>query len=133
MTGVKHNTDGGTDGLGGEGGSKLHLDNTVASVSLHNLSPTNTECGSVLFLLCLCDVRNLLAKVEVDVGLSIHSLDLDEGGVVVLVAEATLEAEVHTLNVESARLRVGCRLGDHFIIGLIRLWGGGGGGGVSGL
>ena len=121
---VKHHTNGGTNRLRGKRAGELGLHNTVSTMSPAHLSPVDLELGSVLSgVRALGNVSNLLSKVEVDGLLVINTRDLDEGGVVVLVPEATLETKVDTLDVKAGRL--GGALG-HFICIILRLEDGGG-------
>ena len=112
---VEHHAHGGSDGLGGEGAGELGPDNSVSSVGSADLAPDYAELGSVLSgLLGLGDVRDLLSEVKVNVLLGVDAADLDEGGVVVLVAEAALVSEVDTLDVQTGGLG-GLGLGHFFI------------------
>jgi len=101
---VKHNTNGGTNRLRGEGTRELGLHNTVSSVSPAHLSPVDAELGTGLGALgSLGNVSNLLSEVEVDGLLAVDATNLDEGGVVVLVPEATFEAKVDAFDVKTGR------------------------------
>lgn len=63
-------------------------------MSAAHLSPIDTELGSILSGgRSLGNVGNAFSEVELRVFLGVGSLDFDEGGVVVLVAEAALVAE----------------------------------------
>ena len=102
---VKHHTNGGTNRLRGKRAGELGLHNTVSSMSPAHLSPVDLELGSVLSSVrALGNVSDLLSKVEVNSTLVIDTSDLDEGGVVVLVPEATLESKVDALDVKAGRL-----------------------------
>lgn len=60
---------------------ELCTDNTVGSVTTHDLSPNATKVRAVLLNLASVDVGNLLAKVEVACFLVVHTIDLDQSGV----------------------------------------------------
>jgi len=71
-----------------------------------NLSPIHPELRSILSSRRrrFGDEGDALAEVERRVLLGIDTLDLDEGGVVVLVAQASLVAEDGTVDVEASWL-----------------------------
>merc|ERR1719199_668973 len=75
-----------------------------SSVRAGHAPPDGPELGTPDLLLSLVDVAEALAKVEVGGRLVRHVLDLDERGVLVLVAEAALVAKDGTLDVQPARL-----------------------------
>lgn len=68
-----------------------------------NLAPIHSELGSVPSTIgrYLGDVGDLLAEVELSVFFGVEALDFDEGGVVVLVAEAAFVAEDGAVDVET--------------------------------
>lgn len=78
---------------------------TRSSVRAGHAPPDGPELGTPDLLLSLVDVAEALAKVEVGGRLVRHVLDLDERGVLVLVAEAALVAKDGTLDVQPARAR----------------------------
>jgi hypothetical protein len=70
----------------GEVGGELGSDNTVGSVVAGDLAPDDAELVS----LCLVDVGDLLAVVEVSALLVLNTVDLDQVGVVVCVAATSV-------------------------------------------
>lgn len=68
-----------------------------------NLSPIHSELRSILASIgrYLGDVGDLLAEVELSIFFGVEALDFDEGGVVVLVAEAAFVAEDGAVDVEA--------------------------------
>lgn len=92
---VKHNPNPTSNTLWGEIPRELTLDYSIASVAPANLTPVHSELTSILTTTrrSLSDVGNTLSEVELSILLWVTSLDFDEGGVVVLVAKATLVPE----------------------------------------
>jgi len=104
---VKHDADAAADALGGEVAGELAPDDSVGSVGAADASPVDAELGPVLpGGRGLGDVRDALPEVEGGVLLGVAALDLDEGGVVVLVAEAALVSEDGAVDVEADGLGV---------------------------
>ena len=106
--GVEHNTDAAPDGLGREIPSELASDDTVGSVGAADAAPVNSVLGAIALGGALGDEGDSLAKVELGLLLGVNAGDLDEGGGVVLVAEATLVAEDGAAYVKSAGFRGHC-------------------------
>merc|ERR1719478_463415 len=87
--------------------AEIAAHDAVVAMRAGDLAPNAAELAVVDLLLRLVDVRHTLAKVEVRVRLRVHMLDLDEGGVLVLVDLAPLVAEDAALHVERGRLALG--------------------------
>ena len=68
-----------------------------------NLAPIHSKLGSILATTGrnLGNVGNLFTEVELGVFFGIEAFDFDEGGVVVLVAEAAFVAEDGAVDVEA--------------------------------
>ena len=108
--GVEHNADSATDRLGREVPSELASDDAVGSVGAADTAPVDSVLGAIALGGALGDEGDALAEVEVDLLLGVDAGDLDEGGRVVLVAEAALVAEDGAAYVQSAGF------GGHFWI-----------------
>ena len=105
---VEHDADLGAEGRGGEVAAELRAHHTLVAMRPHDPPPGAPELGAVLARrLRLVDVGDALAEVEVGRGLVIDALELDEGGVLILVAEPALEAEHDALDVKAGRGRHG--------------------------
>ena len=100
--GVEHNADSATDRLGREVPSELASDDAVGSVGAADTAPVDSVLGAIALGGALGDEGDALAEVEVDLLLGVDAGDLDEGGRVVLVAEAALVAEDGAAYVQSA-------------------------------
>jgi len=70
-------------------------------VSLHDSAPNSSEFGVVSNTLGLVNISDSLAKVKACVLLIIHTLDLEEGELLMLSALASLESGKNGLGVES--------------------------------
>mmetsp|Transcript_1426 Transcript_1426/g.2164 ORF Transcript_1426/g.2164 Transcript_1426/m.2164 type:complete len:97 (-) Transcript_1426:11-301(-) len=68
-----------------------------------NLSPIHSEFRSILSTSgrYLGDVGDFFAQIELSVFFGVEALDFDEGGVVVLVAEAAFVAEDGAVDVKA--------------------------------
>ena len=106
--GVKHDAHASTDALGGEVPRELAPDDAVATVTPANAPPIDPELRSVLAPRGrdLGDERDALAEVEFHLLLRVDALDLDEGGVVVLIAQSSLVPEDGAIAVETGGLGV---------------------------
>ncbi len=71
----------------------------------HNFAPHATETGTSLGNLGLVDESNLLAEVELRRVSIVHTVDLEERGVVVGVPPSTTVPEDGSLGVQAHRLR----------------------------
>lgn len=96
-----HHTDGSTKGLGGKVGAELSLDDTVTTVGAGDTTPDNTDLAAVDLTLGAIDVSDALAQVELSILRSLNTLDLNERGVLVLVALGTLVAQNTALAVQA--------------------------------
>ena len=67
-------------------------------------APDRAELRTPDFLLCLVDEAHTLAQIKVGGLLVLHALDLQDGGVLVLVAQSPLETHHHTLDVQPAQM-----------------------------
>ena len=103
--GVEHNADSATDRLGREVPGELASDDAVGSVGAADAAPVDSVLGAIALGGALGNKGDALAEVEVDLLLGVDAGDLDEGGRVVLVAEATLVAEDGAAYVQSAGFR----------------------------
>lgn len=103
--GVEHNADSATDRLGREVPGELASDDAVGSVGAADAAPVDSELGAIALGGALSNEGDALAEVEVGLLLGIDAGDLDEGGRVVLGAEATLVAEDGAAYVQSAGFR----------------------------
>ena len=99
--GVEHHSKSGAHSSGREISSELSSDGTVVAVRLDNSAPDGSEFGVVSNTLCLVNISDSLAKVEACVLLIIHTLDLEEGELLMLSALASLESGKNGLGVES--------------------------------
>ena len=62
--GVKHDTDGGAEGLRREVLLEIGTDETGVAVSSSNLAPDNSDLGTTDFLRSTVDKSNTLSKIE---------------------------------------------------------------------
>lgn len=119
---VKHNPHPSPNTLGRQISIKLALHNSIASMRPAHTSPIDTEFASVLSGRgCLGDVGDALSEVEGGFFFGVDSLDFDEGGVVVLGAEAAFVAEDGAVDVEAGWLRVLLGHGCVFFV-IILFW-----------
>ena len=100
----KHDSNGGTEGLGGQVSGELGLDRSTVSVVSGDLAPHGSDLGTSLEGLSLVDVSHSLAEVVLSVSLSVHSLDLEDGVVGLLVTLTLGVSSDNGLSVESAGL-----------------------------
>jgi hypothetical protein len=96
-----YHTDGSTKGLGGKVVAELGLDDTVSTMSTGDTAPDNTDLAAVNLTLGTVDVSDALAEVELSISRSLDTLNLDERGVLVLVALGTLVAQNTALAVKT--------------------------------
>ena len=99
--GVEHHSKSGAHSSGREISSELSSDGAVVAVRLDDSAPDGSEFGVVSNTLCLVNISDSLAKVEACVLLIIHTLDLEEGKLLMLSALASLESGKNGLGVES--------------------------------
>jgi len=85
VAGVQHDAHGGTESLGGQVHGELGADRTVGSVRPGDAAPDHAEAAAVLLSLGLEDVGDALAHVELGRLLILHTLDVHDVGVAVLV------------------------------------------------
>ena len=106
--GVKHDADASPNALGGEVPRELAPDDAIAPVTSAHASPVDPEFRSALAPggRNLGDVSDALSEVEFHFLLRVDSLDLDEGGVVVLIAQSSLVPEDGAIDVQACRLGV---------------------------
>lgn len=104
--GVKHNSNPASNTLRVQVPRKLAPNNTIASMAPANLSPVHSKLASVLSFGAFSNVSNTLSEVELSIFLWVTAFDFDKGGVVVLVAEATLVSEDGARKVEANWLGV---------------------------
>jgi len=110
---VKHDADGGTERTGREVVAELSADDTRVAVNASDLAPHDSDLGATDLLRGAVDEGDLLSEVEA-AGLGVvDTLNLDQAGVGVGVALASLVAEVTSLDVEAVTL-----LGWH----LVSIW-----------
>lgn len=116
---VKHNSNPSTDALRGKISRELALYYSVASMAPAHLTPVHSEFASVLATSrrSFSDVSNALSKVKLGIFLGVTAFDFDKGGVVVLVAEATLVSKNGSREIKTNWLGV---LLSHFnLIGFV--------------
>lgn len=70
-------------------------------MGLDDLAPDGPEAGVVGGVLCLVDVSDSLAEVELSVFLFVHALDLQKSELLVLSALTSLKTSEHGLGVQS--------------------------------
>ena len=106
--GVKHDADASPNALGGKVPRKLAPDDAIAPVTSAHASPVNPEFRSALAPRGrnLGDVSDALSEVEFHFLLRVDSLDLDEGGVVVLITQSSLVPEDGAIDVQACRLSI---------------------------
>lgn len=97
-----YDADGGTEGLGGQVVAEAGLDGAGAAVGTGDATPDAADLGSVDLALGAVDKGDTLAEVELGVGSSLHTLDLDERDVGALVALSTLESKNTTFGVKTS-------------------------------
>lgn len=100
---IKHNPNPSSNTLRRQIPSKLTPHHSITPMSPTNLPPVHPKLASILSTPTrpLCNVGNTLSEVELGGIFGVASLDFDEGGVVVLCAEATLVAEDGAVGVET--------------------------------
>jgi hypothetical protein len=84
--GVQHDADSGSHGTRGKVGAELGTDGSRVSVGSGEAAPDDTVVAALLLGAGSVDVGNALAQVPINILTSIDTLDLDEGGVGLLVA-----------------------------------------------
>eukprot|EP00568_Trieres_chinensis_P008358 CAMPEP_0183291926 /NCGR_PEP_ID=MMETSP0160_2-20130417/1175_1 /TAXON_ID=2839 ORGANISM="Odontella Sinensis, Strain Grunow 1884" /NCGR_SAMPLE_ID=MMETSP0160_2 /ASSEMBLY_ACC=CAM_ASM_000250 /LENGTH=163 /DNA_ID=CAMNT_0025452807 /DNA_START=130 /DNA_END=622 /DNA_ORIENTATION=- len=103
--GIQHDTNFSSNALGRQVPAELAPDNAVRPVRAAHPTPIDAELGPVLSRRgTLGDEGDALSEVEFSVLLRIHALNLDQGGVVVLVTEAALVTEDGPVDIEACRL-----------------------------
>lgn len=98
--GVHHDPNGATQAGRGQVGAELGLHNTSVAMGTHDLAPDAAEVGALLQGGGLVHIGEPLASVEVSLLLGHNAIDLNEGGVVLLVCLAPLVPKDGTLNVQ---------------------------------
>ena len=83
--GVQHHSELGTHGSGRKISSELCSYHAVVSMSLSDSAPDDSESAVVACVLCLVDVSQTLTLVPINLLLSVHTFNLDERSVRVLV------------------------------------------------
>ena len=99
--GVEHHSESGAHSSGREIFGELSSDGAVVAVRLDDSAPDGSEFGVVSNTLGLVNISDPLAKVKACVLLIIHTLDLEEGKLLVLSGLASLESGEDGLGVES--------------------------------
>ena len=108
---VQHNSDLSSNCLRRQISSESASNNAVGSMSSANLAPVHSELVSVLIGgLGLGDEGNTLSKVEVNLFLTVNSLDFDKTDTVVLVAKTALVTKDGTVNVKLWGSHIECVL-----------------------
>lgn len=101
---IQEAADAGSDGVGRQRLPELAADHAGASVGPRHLSENHPVVGPLLQGLGLVDVGKPLPQVKVCLLLGLDSLQLDQGGVVVLVDLGPLEAKELSGDVQSNAL-----------------------------
>ena len=97
-------------GLGGKVLPELGADGTTVPMGTGYFAPDNADTASLLVAgtgglpVSFVDIGASLAKVEFGLILGVDTIDLQQGSVLVLVGESTLEASEHSLAVKTASL-----------------------------
>ena len=99
--GEEHNSEGCSHSSWWKIFSELCSNNTVVTVSLDDSAPDSSEFGVVYSALCLVDVSDSFAKVELSVFLVVHALDVQQSELFVLSGLTSLETSEHSLGVQS--------------------------------
>ena len=99
--GVEHHSKSGAHSSRREISGELSSDGADITVRLDDSSPDSSEFGVVSNTLGLVNISDSLAKVEACVLLIIHTLDLEEGKLLVLSGLSSLESSEDGLGVES--------------------------------
>ena len=99
---MTYDADGGTEGLGGQVVAEAGLDGTGATVGAGDAAPDAADLGAVDLTLSAVDESDTLAEVELGIGKSLHTLDLDERDIGALVALGTLESKNTTFGVKTS-------------------------------
>jgi hypothetical protein len=100
---VTYDADGGTERLGGQVVAETGLNGTGTTVGAGDATPDAADLGAVDLTLGAVDESDTLAEVELGIGSSLHTLDLDEGDVGALVALSALESKNTTFSVKTIR------------------------------
>ncbi|KAL6071176.1 hypothetical protein QOT17_006415 [Balamuthia mandrillaris] len=91
---VEHDSDLSAHSAGRQVVPEPRSDSSAVSVGVHNLSPDNADLAVTSSLsVCTVDVSNPLALVELCVFLGLHTLNLYEGHIVVLVVASPVEVQ----------------------------------------
>ena len=103
--GVEHDSEVGAHSSGGKVSVELSSNKTVATVSLDDSAPDNSEFCVVSDALALENVSNSLAKVKACTLLLFNTIDLEKRELLVLGGLSSLEADEACLCVESNKYR----------------------------
>merc|ERR1712029_244323 len=107
---VEHDPDASTHGLGWEVLAKLSTNSAAVAVRPGDLAPHDADAARLLvararsLVARLVHVRAALAQVELRLGLGRDAVDAQQRRVLVLVAQAALEASEYSLDVETSGL-----------------------------
>jgi len=108
--GIQHDTDAPTHGLGREVLAELCPHRPAVAMGTRYLAPDDPQvarlvvAGARRLLLGAVDIAAALAQVELCLLLQLYAVDAQERCVLVLVAQATLEAGKHRLDVQPSGL-----------------------------
>eukprot|EP01085_Mycamoeba_gemmipara_P004782 Mycagemm_TRINITY_DN7912_c1_g1::TRINITY_DN7912_c1_g1_i1::g.4782::m.4782 type:complete len:142 gc:universal TRINITY_DN7912_c1_g1_i1:24-449(+) len=104
---VEHDANGGAHSLRREILCELSPDDTRVAVRTSNATPDGADLRAVEDLLGAVQENNTLAKIEIALLAGVHALDLNQRGVLVLVALAALVPHEDTLAVQPESLLLG--------------------------
>merc|ERR1711907_683057 len=98
--GEKHNTDWSTQRRWRKVLGELATSNTAGAMRATHTAPHDTETGVILHSLGAVHVHDSLVEVELQVVAILHTLDLDQGSVGLLVGQSPPVPSHDTLHVE---------------------------------
>ena len=117
LVGVKHDANSGADSSGWEVLGELGADESRLAVGGGDLAPDALVVEAGFGVLGLVDELNTLAVVPSGTSAVLDTLDVEEGGIVLLAALSPLESHEDGLGVKSARNQVNQQIGSTYLTG----------------